>query len=207
MAVPRPVDIEEELVQVLVQVCCICQNSPTRRDQGLLICCMSARNEMCNACLTEWAGTRPTCPVCRRAMPADLVQAMHAIMGIPIANPPPAEPQAADNIHIYEDIHGIYEHMGVQRQDDDDHDDHDDHHHDMDEPNYDIRQNIPCWFEFGRNGTRLPGIGCPDRRRNCPYSHEEVRCRFNENCNNPTCRWSHFDPDTGRRIDWYRNRL
>ena len=156
------IDIEEE-----EPVCCICV-SPTRRNQGLLICCEIARNEICNSCLTRCSITKTTCPGCRQEMPVVIVQAMNALNGI--------------------------------MQDDAHHD-----HHDHDEHHYDIRQDIPCWFEFGRNGSRLPGLGCLDRR--CPYSHEEVYCRYNEYCNNPVCRFSHFNPDTGRRIDWYRNRM
>ena len=172
--------------------CFIC-SALTFEGAGLIQCCKGSRDSCCNVCLVRRCRENPTCPYCREEVPQDLVQAMGAI---PIANPPPAAPVAADDGFI----EGIFYGAEVQQQQADVH-----VPAPFQEPAYvpppiaadppvvedpvDARQFIPCRYVFGRNGSRLVG-GCS--YPNCPFSHVAQPCAFGPNCERRgTCTFVH----------------
>ena len=178
--------------QAQASECSICSNL-VFEDGGLIRCCKPARDSCCNVCLVSRCRVNPTCSYCREEFPPELVQAMVAI---PIANPPPAAPEAADDGYI----DGIYYGVEVQQQQEEVH-----VPAPFQEPVFvlqpvaadppvvedpiDARQFIPCRYVFGRNGSRLVG-GCS--YPNCPFSHVAQPCAFGPNCaRRGTCTFVH----------------
>jgi len=164
--------------------CGVCYINDVIPQDNIVSCCEFGKT-LCNKCVVKLNDENQVgggkCPVCKKGFPFWLIEHFAALKldDNHDHNHQDDNNQAPQYVLGYVDEDGNYHVV-----DDDDEDD------DVsDEVHFDRRSLFPCRNHFGRDGRQFVN-GCTDIH--CPYSHEQIDCRFRRGCQRRhSCLFSH----------------